>query len=173
MQQTLPPVALTQVNVISWGGQPGRGAVGPQHWTRQWRKVCSAILKLPPPYPPHLPTTLPFLSYQKSPKPAIETPGLMTPAPHSVCPTLAPSAHTLPILLSADPEVQDLALKAGIQTSDGSWPGGSGLMLHSAPLWFLRRESCVTLRMPGWGGEAVGQGAAHKDKENRAAGAAR
>lgn len=128
---------------------------------------CARLSEFPPLYPPHLPTTLPFLSYQKSPKPAIETPGLMSPTPHSVCPTLAPSAHTLPIRLSADPEVQDLALKAGIQTS-----GGSGLLLHSAPLWFLRRESCVTLRMPGWGGEAAGQGAAHKDKENRAAGAA-
>lgn len=157
-RQTLPPVALTQVDVICSEGAARQGSsrTGLDHGVKGGHLGVIPVLPTPSPNG----SAIPFLS--KVTKTSHRNSWPRDPAPHSVGPTLAPSAHTLCILLLAGPGGRDRGARSGPGSQHPRLlmplaPVALALcstLFHSVPLSFLRegvRSYPQDARL-GWGG---------------------
>lgn len=119
-----------------------------------------ATLESAPPTPCPKGSAIPFCSDGKPPKPALETPGLLTSMPHRVCPTLASQRLHPAGPLSVAPEGLE-SQHPGLAMSLA--PCGSGPLLHSG---FLG-GSCISpsgCQAGVWRPQA--KGTTYKDKGN-------
>lgn len=146
---------------LNLGGQPRLGAAGPETWAEALDSGAQAlgwpgVGSLQPCLPRTL--TTPWFSYQKPPKPAIETPGLVTPTPHPASPVFPPW-HPVPQTCQfcswEDPEGSRAGTRRPTAQAPSvpspSWPWA----LHptvSPGLWLSLPSASASLSGRGWSG---------------------